>query len=110
MTYDRKTNTIIVDKESDILVDSGITFIDELKMDSQRDNAPSSLVNDWKIIEKWLGCSGRELNDEDNDKIGKAWRAYFVIGLAPSEELQPVFTHFSDQYQKDGHSYSLDKP
>jgi len=110
MAYDRKTHTITVGKESDFLVDSGIAFIDELKIDSQHRNATPSLVNDWKIIEEWLGCSGRELNNEDNDKIGKAWRAYLAIGLAPSERLQPVFTHLSNQYRKDGRSYQLDKP
>lgn len=110
MAYDRKTHTITVGKESDFLMDSGIAFIDELKMDSQHENAPSSLVNDWKIIEKWLGCFDRELNNEDSDKIGKAWRAYIAIGLAPSEKLQPVFTNFSNQYHKDGHSSLLDKP
>ena len=110
MAYDRKTHTITVGKESDFLMDSGIAFIDDLKMDSEHGDAPSSLVDDWKIIEKWLGCAGRQLTKEDNEKIGKAWRAYLAVGVAPSDKLQPVFTSFSNQYQREGLAYVADKP
>jgi len=110
MAYDRNTHTITVGKESEILVDLGASYIDELRIDSHRDNAPSSLVIDWKIIEEWLDCFGRELNSQDNEKISKAWRAYFAIGRAPSEKLQPLFMYYSNQYKKDGRTYSSDKP
>ena len=88
MAYDRNTHTITVGKESEILVDLGVSWVDELRIDSQRDNAPSSLVIYWKIIEEWLGCFGRELNSQDNEKISKAWRAYFAIGQLDRFKLQ----------------------
>ena len=110
MAYDHKTHTISVGKESDLFVDSGIASIHELRMDSQHQNAPPLLVHDWKVIEEWLGCFGRVLSNDDNDKIGKAWRAYLAIGLAPSEKSQPIFTDLSNQYRKDGRPNQLDTP
>ena len=110
MAYDKKTHTISVGNESDFLMDLGVAYINELKMDSQEDSASSTLVNDWKIIERWLGCSGRELNTKDSEKISKAWRAYIAIGLAPSDKSQPIFSSFSEKYKQQGLSYISDKP
>lgn len=100
MTYDKKTNTIRVSPGSDFLVDSGVFWIHTLKKLSKGANASQGLQNDWKTIESWLGCEGRELTEADEQKIGKAWRAYLAIGLAPSFALQPAFDFISNKYKE----------
>jgi hypothetical protein len=110
MAYDSETNRISVDKDSDFMADSGAFFINTLKRMAEETNAPSSLRNDWKVIEGWLGCAGRELTNDDSEKIGKAWRAYLAVGVAPSDKLQPVFTSFSNQCQQEGLAHVAKKP
>lgn len=109
MTYDRKTSTIYLDSGSDFMADSGAHFVLTLKKLSEEKNAPADILNDWRVIEKWLGCAGREISQADEEKIGRAWRVYFAIGLAPSFTLQPIFDKISEQYQQDGDSYGGDK-
>lgn len=84
MSFDKDTNTITLDDDSDFLVDSGLFFINMLRQTSQAENAPSGLVKDWKTIEKWLECQNSEITSIEEEKIGKAWKAYLAIGLAPS--------------------------
>lgn len=110
MAFDNRTNTITVGPNFDFVADSGVFFINTLKKLAENSNPPTSIANDWKVTESWLQCAGRPLSDQDNDKIAKAWRAYIAIGVAPSEELQPMFTDFSNRYQRDGLVYVQDKP
>lgn len=109
MSFDKDTNTITLDDNSDFLVDSGLFFINMLRQTSQAENAPSGLVKDWKIIEKWLECQNSEITSIEEEKIGKAWKAYLAIGLAPSFKLQPAFDHYSKQYKDSGYSFQEDK-
>ena len=53
------------------------------------------MAADWKIVESWLGCTGRELTDDDCQKIGVAWRSYIARGVAPSVALEHVFKELS---------------
>jgi len=110
MSFDKDTNTITLDENSDFLVDSGVFFINMLRQTSHAENAPSELVKDWQIIENWLGCNNREITSKEEGKIGKGWKAYLAIGLAPSFKLQPAFDHFSKQYKQSGYSFKEDKP
>lgn len=109
MTYDKDRKAIVVGPGSDFIADSGVHFVLTLKKLSAEMNAPAFLLNDWRIIEKWLGCAGRDTSPADEEKIGKAWRAYYAIGLAPSIGLQPVFDKISEQYRLSGCSYRTDK-
>lgn len=72
-------------------------------------NANQSIKKDWSVIEEWLGCAGRELNQKDIDKIEKAWRAYYAIGVAPSHSLQKQFDDFSAKYKAGGKFFDSDK-
>lgn len=75
MSFDKETNTITLDNNSDFLVDSGLFFINMLRQTSQVENAPSGLVKDWEVIEKWLECKNREITAIEEKRIGKALRA-----------------------------------
>ena len=109
MTYNSKTQTITVGPNSDFLSDSGTFFINVLRDLAKTPSAPQSIEKDWSVIEEWLGCAGRELNQQDIEKIGKAWRAYYAIGVAPSHALQKQFDDFSAKYKAEGKCFDADK-
>jgi hypothetical protein len=92
------------------MVDLGVYSASVLHQLSTDAATPVSVVNDWKVIERWLGCTGRDLTSIDDERIGKAWKAYIAIGVAPSFELQPTFDTLSDQYKQQGYSFKSDKP
>lgn len=96
MSENVEANSHVVNANN-FLAESGFHFICELKSDSLRDKTPNGVVQDWKIIEQWIGCEERELNQQDKDRIERAWKSYFAIGIAPSLELQPLFNNFRVQ-------------
>lgn len=110
MTFDSARNVITVGPDSDFIADSGVLFISELKADAGRANASMSLKKNWGVIETWLQCEGRPLTQGDYEKIGKAWRAYISLGVAPSAQLNSVFLDYSIQATRDGISTAQDRP
>lgn len=110
MTYDAKTGNISLDPDSDFLSDSGSHFISVLRDLAQDPTANSSIKSDWKAVEDWLECTGRSLNGLDTEKIAKAWRAYYAIGVAPSHALQPAFNRAAQKYKSTGLSFKADRP
>lgn len=105
MSFDRKTSTInFRDKPGlpGLIVDMGAQCVTDLRIDASTPGVPKELVEDWKIVESWLGCTGRELTDDDYQKIGIAWRSYIARGLAPSVALEPVFKEFSKTAKEQG--------
>ena len=109
MTYDSKTQTVSVDSNSDFLSDSGAFFINMLRDLARTPDANQSIKNDWSVIEEWLGSSGRDLTPQDYEQVGRAWRAYYAIGVAPSHSLQKEFDAFSAKYKATGQSFDKDK-
>lgn len=95
MSLDRKTNTINFRDEPTLIVDMGVLFVTELRNDAVTPGVPKDMAEDWKIVESWLGCTGRELTDDDCQKIGVAWRSYIARGVAPSIALAHVFKELS---------------
>jgi hypothetical protein len=102
VSFDRKTNTISFRDEPALIVDMGALFVTELRNDASTPGIPKDMVEDWKIVESWLGCTGRELTDDDCQKIGIAWRSYIARGVAPSVALEPVFKEFSKKAKEQG--------
>jgi hypothetical protein len=109
MTYDPKSRTIHFGPGTDFMADSGVFFIDTLRSMAIQ-GGPSSIVDDWRVIEKWLECSGRELTEVDRHDIAKAWRAFLAMGVAPSPELQDAIKSIAHDYQKSGRDYRMDLP
>lgn len=111
MSYDSKLNTIFLNEDSDFKMDSGIFFIHTLrKITLLEKSLPTQIINDWRVIERWLGCANREISKQDEESIRKAWRAYYALGLAPSFKLQDSFDSFAKQYKIEGHSNKGEKP
>ena len=103
MTYDSKANTITVGRnadETDTIVDLGLHFVHNLRFYAAKSNASDRIKSDWKIIERWLGCAGRELNQDDRAKIGEAFRSYFAKGAPPSPELESTFRYFAEHAKR----------
>lgn len=111
MAFDPKNNTISVGEGEDFSADSGQFFVLTLKKLSEDPSFAHDhrLKSDWRVIEEWLGCGDGNLSESDLDKIGRAWKAYTAIGLAPSEKLQDSFDLQSQMYKKQGYSFEKDK-
>jgi hypothetical protein len=99
MSFNKDTNTITLDKSSDFLVGSGVFFIHMLRKTSLSNDSSNELICDWKTIENWLKLENGNITSETEAQIGKAWKAYLAIGLAPSFKLQEAFNHYSEQYK-----------
>lgn len=110
MSFDKDSNTITLDENSDFLVDSGVAFIHLLKETAFGNDVPIGQSKDWEVIENWLGCRGKNISSIEEEKIGKGWKAYLAIGIAPSFNLQEAFDFYSETYKKSGYSYKKDKP
>lgn len=113
MAFDPQKNIITVGDGQDFLADSGQFFILTLKKFANDTNlsekARRHSRNEWRVIEEWLGCQDRELNENDMDKIAKAWKAYLAIGLSPSAKLQSTFDHFHQSYKDEGYTFEMDR-
>jgi hypothetical protein len=59
-------------------------------------------LKDWQIVEAWLGCKGRDLNDADFSKIEIAYRSYLARGIAPSIGLESAFAKFKETVRSSG--------
>lgn len=110
MSFDKDTSTITLDEHSDFLVDSGVFFIHMLRKMALAENAPTRLLKDWRIVESWLSCKDGNITSIEENKIGKGWKAYLAIGVAPSFKLQEVFDVYSKQYKDSGYSFKDDRP
>ena len=82
----------------DLMANAGGSFVRMLRDVAQDAKATEGIRNDWTIIRLWLGDCDSELSADHLEKIGKAWRAYLAIGLAPSHELQPVFNSIHERF------------
>lgn len=82
----------------DLMANAGGTFVGMLRDLAQDAKATDGIRNDWTTIRLWLGDCDDELSVDHLEKIGKAWRAYLAIGLAPSHELQTVFDAIHERF------------
>ncbi|MBV5338144.1 MAG: hypothetical protein J0665_01105 [Deltaproteobacteria bacterium] len=70
------------------------SWLEELKLDASRSDAPEQLKNDWSTISKWLGTADGELSREMHEQFARGGESYLMEGKAPSAELQPIFQRF----------------
>lgn len=108
MSYDSNTNTISMGTSSSMTADTGAWAVHTYVKMIENNEATDDIKSDWKILEEWLGCAGRKLTNNDNEKIGNAWQAWMGVGLAPSFELQEAFDKKSAEIS--GEFIKLHKP
>lgn len=109
MNYNHKIKTSDALQHADLIGKHGVHSIKILRDLAQSPKTPQSIKHDWSVIEEWLGCAGRQLNQNDFDKISKAWIAYYAIGVAPSHQLQSLFDDFSEKYSAERNGFLLEK-
>ena len=95
MSFNAKTRTITLGQHPEFFADSGSAFLAELKADALTPGGAPSLACDWTVVEKWLGCEGRELSQSDYERFGLVFRSYLARGVAPSVALEPTFRKIS---------------
>lgn len=110
MSYDSKTRTVYVGSGEDLNADYGTHFIHMLQVDAREPGASPELKSDWATVEEWLGCAGRELTSDDNELIGRAWLAYYAIGVSPSRKQQEFFDFFAERHKSDLQSFPKYRP
>ena len=90
--------TILVSGDpSDFHRQSGLIFLDDLRSDASRADAPDAVKRDWAVIAAWIEHTSGNLTSAQAKKLEAAWTAYLAIGLAPSAALQDIFTSCADE-------------
>jgi hypothetical protein len=70
------------------------SWLEELKRDAERPNAPQQLKDDWAATQKYLGISvgpGEQIPRNAHELFARTSEAYVRDGNAPSIELRGVF-------------------
>lgn len=84
------------------LPDSGSSFLKVLSDFGRESGAQERLAADWGIVAAWLGCEGRELTQDDDEKFGLVFRSYLARGVAPSVALEEPFRKFAHMAKAEG--------
>ncbi len=80
---------------STFLHETGHVWLEELKADAARPEAPESLRQDWATVQAWLGGEeGAAPTTDQHEQWARGVEAYFREGKAPSLELADVFSRF----------------
>jgi hypothetical protein len=102
VSFDSRTNKIVIQKDGDFLADSGSLFLKVFNdIASSKADLPEGVVRDWKTIEAWLGCAERELTSTDYQTFGVVFRSYLAHGIAPSLRLESAFKAYAEMGKKE---------
>lgn len=72
-------------------------FLEDLRKDSQRPEAPADLILDSKIVHDWLKASeDKPLTKAQHERFARGFEKYLMEGRAPSTELVGVFQKFKN--------------
>jgi hypothetical protein len=73
----------------------GLFFVEAQRNMALRPGAPKSIRKNWEILEWWIGCAGRPLNEIDKEKVKRGWKAYVAYSAAPTRDLNEAFDQMS---------------
>lgn len=99
--YSRTENAITLFRKanpSTVLHELGHSWLEELRLDAQRENAPQKLIDDWNTIKAWAKINETDLDKisvESHEQFARGIEAYVMEGKSPSTELQNVFSRFT---------------
>lgn len=80
---------------STLLHESGHLWLEELRADAERPDAPQQLRDDFAAVTKWMGVDdGSKIEVEHHEQFARAAEAYFMEGKAPSGALASAFAKF----------------
>lgn len=92
-------NLIALLKGADVstfLHESGHLWLEELRADALRVDAPAQLKSDWEAIKEWSGAKDDAISTEAHEMFARGIEAYVMEGKAPSFQLREVFAQFKD--------------
>ncbi len=86
---------------STVVHELGHDWLEELRADAQRPDAPQQIVDDWRRIAMWAGIptelpAGVPIPREAHEKFARGAEAYVMEGNAPSLQLRTAFAQFKD--------------
>ncbi|PRZ51229.1 hypothetical protein BX589_12070 [Paraburkholderia fungorum] len=80
---------------STLLHESGHLWLEEMRADAARPDAPEGLKNDFAAVTKWMGVEDpSQIGVEHHEQFARAAEAYFMEGKAPSGALASAFSKF----------------
>jgi hypothetical protein len=80
---------------STLLHESGHLWLEELRADAARPDAPQALKDDFDAVTKWMGVDDpSKIEVEHHEQFARAAEAYFMEGKAPSTALASAFSKF----------------
>ena len=92
-------NLIALLKKADpstFLHESGHLWLEELRADAMRPDAPEQLKADWDTIKKWSGATNKKISEDAHEKFARGIEAYVMEGKSPSVQLREAFAQFKD--------------
>ena len=95
--YDRATKTVTLFKTADptsLLHEWSHDWLEELREDAGRRDAPQQIKDDWNMASAWLGIDsnpGVPITTKAHETWAKAGELYFMEGRAPSLGLKAIF-------------------
>lgn len=80
---------------STLLHESGHLWLEEMRADAARPDAPEGLKSDFAAVLKWMGVDDPEkIEVKHHEQFARAAEAYFMEGKAPSTALASAFSKF----------------
>lgn len=74
----------------------GHAFLEELRADAARDDAPQQVKDDYAAVSQHLGLGSDAIPTEAHEQFARGFERYLTEGKAPSEGLRGVFQRFRD--------------
>ena len=81
---------------STFLHETGHVWLEELRTDAMRPDAPAQLKQDWEAVKAWSGAKDDAIPTESHESFARAFEAYIREGKAPSFQLRKVFAQLKE--------------
>lgn len=81
--------------KSSVVHELGHSWLEEIKLDAQRPDAPAQLKADWEILRRELAIpESGDIGRPSHEQFARSTERYLADGKSPSIELQGVFERF----------------
>lgn len=74
--------------------ETGHLWLEELRQDALRPDAPEQLRRDWEMIKEWSGATDEMIPTNAHEAFARGFEAYMMEGNSPSFQLREVFNQF----------------
>lgn len=81
---------------STFMHESAHLWLEELRTDALRPDAPAQLQQDWATIKEWSGAKDDAISKDSHEMFARGFEAYLMEGKAPSFQLREVFAQLKD--------------